>query len=110
MNRRHALVISLFLAFALVLGTFAAVRTTSLGVHARAASGAKIEAKSRQLDRYAAQLAREAKRRPPALPAATPAAAQAPRVVYQRPAPIVHVVHRHGGDDGHESDGGGFDD
>jgi hypothetical protein len=99
MNRRHAVAISLFLALALVAGTFAALRTAGLGAHA---SAAQVAAKSRQLDRFEARLAREAKRRPPALPAAAPAAAQPPRVVYQRPAPIVRVEHR--GDDEHDSD------
>ena len=112
MNRRHAAVIALFLATALVAGAFAALRTTSLGTRAQAVPAAQVAAKSRQLDRYEARLAREAKRRPPALPAAAPVAAQAPRVVYQRPAPIVRVLHRQGGDNEHENEheSEGFDD
>jgi hypothetical protein len=110
MNRRHAAVIALFLAVALVAGAFAALRTTSLGSHAQAVPAAQIAAKSRQLDRFEARLAREAKRKPPALPAAAPVAAPAPRVVYQRPAPIVRVLHRHGGEDEHEHESEGSDD
>jgi hypothetical protein len=112
MNRRHAAVIALFLALALVAGAFAALRTTTLGARSQAVPAAQIAAKSRQLDRFEARLARAAKRRPPALPAAAPVAAQAPRVVYERPAPIVRVLHRHGGEgEGeHEHESEGFDD
>ena len=60
--------------------------------------------------------------KPPALPAASPApravirhrSRTQQRVLYVRPAPIIHIVHRHGGE--HEGErrrtheGGGFDD
>jgi hypothetical protein len=122
-NRRHAAVISLFLAVALLLGMVATIRTTQLGATASApaTSAAAVARRNRQLDRAEAALRKAAARRPPTLPAlpARPAArvqlaaatATAPRTVYVRPAPIVHVVHRHGGE--HEADsgdGGGFDD
>lgn len=113
MNRRHAAVIALFLALALVAGMFAAVRTTRLGATATASvPTAQIAAKSRQLDRLEAKLRVAANKRPPALPAlpATSssvqlAAAQPPRTVYVRPAPIVRVVPRHGENE-HESEQG----
>jgi len=116
MNRRHTFVIALFLALAVAAGMFAALRTTELGASAASVPAAQLAARSRALDRYEASLRREAPRRPPALPA-VPAAARAgavaaPRVVYVRPAPVVHVVHRHHSDDGEgdEHEGGGLDD
>lgn len=119
MTRRNATVIALFLALALVAGLFAALRTTQLGARsASSVSPAQIAAKNRQLDRYQAALRREAKKRPPALPTLPAVRTQAvaaaqPRVVYQRPAPIVRVLHRsHGDDGGHDGGegGGGVDD
>ncbi|MGZ4353992.1 MAG: hypothetical protein ACXVZ4_10635 [Gaiellaceae bacterium] len=121
MHRRHVTVISLFLAAALVLGMFATLRTTQLGAGSAAPrlTAAQIAQRNRQLDRVEASLRKATRQKPPALPAlpAAPtrlAAAAAPqRVVYVRPKPIVHVVHRsgeHENDGGHEHDGGGFDD
>jgi hypothetical protein len=114
MNRRHALVISIFLALALLAGSFAALRTTQLGARAATVPPAQLAAKNRQLDRYEAALRREARKRPPALPslpakAASPTAAPAPQVIYRRPPAIVQVVHRHH-DDEHEHEGDEFDD
>jgi predicted lipid-binding transport protein (Tim44 family) len=111
MNRRHALVISIFLALALVAGLLAGLRTTHLGARSSAAPAPQLAAKSRQLDRYEAALRREAQKRPPALPpvpaAAAPArhAAAAPPVqtIYRRPPAIVHVVHRQH-EAGHETE------
>jgi hypothetical protein len=126
MARRNALIISLFLAVALVLGTTAMLRTTRLGARATAAPAtAQLAAKSRQLDRYERQLRRAAHQRPPALPPLPPlpprtAVAQAPaaqpaQVVYVRPKPIVKTIHRHGGESGeheggHDREGGELDD
>ena len=120
MNRRHVTVISLFLAFALVLGMFATLRTTQLGASSTpTVSAAQIAQRNRQLDRVEASLRKAARQKPPALPTlpAAPtrlAATAAPQqVIYVRPKPIVHVVHRSGErehDGGHEHDGGGFDD
>ena len=127
MNRRHAAVIALFLAVALVAGMFAALQTTQLGASSAApkVSAAQIAQRNRQLDAIQAKLRRQAAQKPPALPAApaspgAPAASSAPaarsqRVIYVRPAPIVKVVHRAHGDDGrheseHDGDGGGSDD
>ena len=114
MNRRHAAVIALFLALALVAGMFAAVRTTRLGATSTASvAPAQIAAKNRQLDRLEAKLRLAAKKRPPGLPALPStasrpalAAARQPRTVYVRPAPIVRVVPRHGRESEHESEHG----
>jgi hypothetical protein len=114
MARRNALIVSLFLAVAVVLGMTAMLRTTRLGARASAAPAtAQLAAKSRQLDRYARQLQKAARQRPPALPALPPRtgavapapAAQPAQVVYVRPKPIVKTLHRHG-DEGDAHDGG----
>lgn len=121
MKRTHALLIALALAVAVVAGSFAALRSQQL---ARKSGGSRVGTaqfvrQSQALDRAEARLRAELRRRPPAVPA-MPVAAQAAAatqpatVVYRRPAPIVHVIHRHGGEseqDAHGGDGGGgFDD
>jgi hypothetical protein len=113
MKRTHALLIALVLAFAVVAGTLAALRTTQLGTRQTTAVGlssAQIAQRNRALDRAQAALLAELRKRPPALPAVhtvhavtTPRPAPAQTVVYVRPKPIVHVIHRHGG----ESESGG---
>ena len=121
MKRRHIISISLILALAAVVGGLAATRTAQLGAAAKAipvTTSAGIVQRSRQLDRTEAALRRALARKPPALPplpsaAASNGARPAQRVVYVRPAPIVHVIHRQGGgDDGGEvrDRGGGGDD
>ena len=128
MNRRHATVIALFLALALAAGLFAALRTTQLGAASSTpkVSAAQIAQRNRQLDAIEAKLRTQAKQKPPSLPAVPAlqpkasvpaAAAQPPRVIYVRPAPVVQTVSRHGEsehEDGyeHESehDGGELDD
>ena len=102
MNRRHATIISAFLALALVLGTAAVLRTAGLG--AGAASTGALAARNAQLDRYELQLRNAANARPPALPGATLAAAKEPqRVVYTRSQPVVEPDHH--GDDHDRHDG-----
>jgi len=105
MKRTHALLISLALGIAVIAGSFAALRSQNLAQQARGShvSAAQLAQQTRALDRAEAQLRAELRRRPPAIPvtrAATPAApaAQPATVVYRRPAPIVHVIHRHGGE------------
>jgi hypothetical protein len=118
MHKVHVFLIAGALAAAAVLGTTAALRTTSLGRAHRAAGDAAVTARAKQLDRFEAALRRRLAKRPPALPAvpkAAPAApaAAAPRVVYRRPPAIVVVKHTHHGDDGgleHADGGGGGDD
>jgi hypothetical protein len=91
---------------------------------AQQGSGSRVGAaqlirQTRALDRAEAQIRAELRRRPPAIPvtrAAPPAvpAAQPATIVYRRPAPVVHVIHRHGGEHELESeahnDGRGGDD
>jgi hypothetical protein len=120
MKRLHVLVIALMLAIAAAAGLAAAVRTTHVGAaaHVRVADS-RIAQRNRQLNRIEASLAAQARRKPPALPpvgtAVTPRARPA-SVVYVRPKPIVHVVHRVGGEHENEretnggDEGAGFDD
>ena len=119
MNRSHFVLVALILAIAAVAGGVAATRTAHLGAAAAkpaAVSNAVVAAQARRLARAEASLRRALAQRPPALPAARAAAAPraalaaAPRTVYVRPAPIVHVVHRHGGEhEDHESGDSGDD-
>jgi hypothetical protein len=120
MKRTHALLIALVLALAALAGTFAALRTTQLGAGQAARStglsAAQVAQRNRVLDRAQAALAAELRKQPPPLPASNPAGAapaSAQTVVYVRPKPIVHVIHRHGGE--HEAEhgsesGASFDD
>ena len=102
MKRTHTLLISVVLGIAVVLGSFAALRSSQLGSRgATSVPAAQIARQDQALDRAEAALRAELRRKPPAL-AATPAAA-APTVVYHRPPPIVRTVHRHGGE--HETEG-----
>jgi len=128
MKATHALVLALAVGVAAVAGTYAALRTTHLGmaaVQAPQVSSAAITRRSRALDRAQVALRAQLRRRPPALPrvpkaqplpspataAPLAAPAAAPRVLYVRPKPIVHIVHRHGGEPGEGSDEGhGADD
>jgi hypothetical protein len=121
MTRTHAAILALAVALAAIAGTFAALRTTQLGASARtpSVSQAAVAARAHALDRTERALAAALRHTPPALPklvqpvaaaapAAAPAAAAPQRVVYVRPAPVVHVLHRHGEHEDHgERDGGG---
>jgi hypothetical protein len=108
MRKLNVFVIAGLLALAAVFGTVAATRTVSLGASSKQASAASVQARTKQLDAYAASLRRALAHKPPALPAATkPKAAPATaRVIYRRPPPVVVVTHTHHGDDGYEHDGG----
>jgi hypothetical protein len=106
------------IAVAAVLGAVAVTRTVTLGAHQARAADATVRARARQLNAFERSLRHELARKPPPLPAVPKAPvapavpAQAPRVVYQRPAPIVIVRHTHHADDGAEgpdSEGGGGD-
>lgn len=110
MHKLNIFLVAALVAGAAVLGTYAALRTTSLGVAHRASADTTVRVRTKQLDRFAASLHKQLAQKTPALPAvpARPAAAPAPapRVVYRRPAPIVVVRHTHHGDDGeHEAQG-----
>jgi hypothetical protein len=72
MARKHAVLISLAVASALVAGVFAAVRTTELGASASAGttlSAADLSSRDRELDRMSKHLRAHARKRPPKLPA-----------------------------------------
>jgi hypothetical protein len=121
MHRRHALVVALLLGAAVVLGSIAALKTAELK-NASAqpvVSSRAIARRNARLDRVQISLRKALARRPPKLPPVPhyPAVATVPaqpRVVrYVRPAPIVVVHHRAGGDEvehgEHEHEGGGDD-
>jgi hypothetical protein len=101
MTRTHALLISLVLAAAVVLGGLAAIRSTQLSASASSpkVSSTQISRQNAALDRAQARLRAELRSRPPALPAAAAArpAAVPQTVVYKRAPAIVRVIHRHGG-------------
>lgn len=110
MHKLSIFIVAALVAGAAVLGTFAALRTTSLGAAHRTSSDTAVRVRTKQLDRFAAALDKQLRQKTPPLPAvparAPAAAAPAPRVVYRRPAPILVVRHTHHGDDGgHESEG-----
>jgi hypothetical protein len=110
MHKLNVFIVAVLVAGAAVLGTFAALRTTSLGAAHRTSADTAVRVRTKQLDRFAAALHKQLARKTPALPAvparAAAAPAPVPRVVYRRPAPIVVVRHTHHGDDGgNESEG-----
>ena len=111
MKKAHVTAIALLLGVAVVLGTFAATRTASLGAASRHTADAAYVARVKRLNAFSAKLRHELAAKPAQLQAAAPAAAT-PRIVYRRPAPIVVVKHRQHGDDGSEqaAGGGGLDD
>jgi hypothetical protein len=112
MRPTHAFLLVAAVAIAAVAGTYAALRTTQLSqasAQPGAVSAASIARQSRALDRAQAALRAELRRRPPRLPSLVRRAAPPPAVTYVRPAPIVRVLHRHGGESEH-GDGGELDD
>ncbi len=93
MHKLHALTIALFLALAVVLGGFAALRTGALSASTtKSATAVSISQRQHRLDQAQRQLQAALARKPPALPAVssgTAAKGRATRVEYVRPAPIV---------------------
>lgn len=93
MKRIHALVIAAVLAVAGVAGTFAALKTTALGVEAATVSDADLAKRTQKLNRAAKQLRNAAKRRPPALPAVparvSSGGGSSGAVLASAPAPVV---------------------
>lgn len=114
MKRTHALLISVVLALAVILGSFAAIRSTQLSTAAATPrlSSAEIARQNAALSRAEATLRAQLARKPPAIPTVgRKAAIGAPQaVVYRRAPTIVHVIHRHGGEHEDDSGGRGFDD
>jgi hypothetical protein len=108
MKRIHALIIAAVLAAAGVAGLTAALRTTQLGESAShsTVSAAQIAKRNRRLDKIETTLLAEVRRARKA-----PPTRQAAPVLYVRPKPIVHVVHRSGGEhEGEREAEGGRDD
>jgi hypothetical protein len=71
MARKHAVLISLAVACALVAGVFAAVRTTELGASASSGTGLsdrQLTTRDRELNRISKRIRAHARKRPPALP------------------------------------------
>ena len=100
MKRTHIAVVSALLALAMILGTYAATRTSGLGSSAQRTADATYAARARQLNAFEAKLRRQ-------LAAATTPAAAAPKIVYHRPPPVLVVRHtNHGDDDGFEREVG----
>jgi hypothetical protein len=116
MARKHAILVTLVLALAAVLGAVALGHTLGLGAAANKANDALVAKRTQQLDRFEASLRRQLGQKAvalPAIPQAPTASTKAPqRVVYVRPKPIVIHKHRAGGE--YEAEGadhgGGFDD
>ena len=119
MRKLHVAMIAALLALAAMLGAVAVSHTVKLGAASRASATKVVQARTKQLDRFEASLARSLARTSPALPAvptdtasAPPGSAAAPRIVYRRPPAVVVVRHTSRGDDGsaHEAESGGGDD
>ncbi len=85
MKRIHALLIALAVSFAVVAGTFAAIRTTQLGSAASpSVSPTEVARQTKILDQTKAQLKRALNKRPPKLPplpSTTLASKQTPTIV-----------------------------
>jgi len=111
MKKAHVVAVALLLGLAAVFGLLAATKTARItGAGQTPASAAAIAARTKKLDRTELALRRALRDRPPALPAAAPAAPQ--RVVVRRPAPLIVVTHHRGGEHEteHEAESGHADD
>lgn len=84
MSRKHRFPIVVMLATAVVAGLFALTRTVQIGVAAKPAPSAQVEAKARSLDRLEAALRRQLAALPKSTPT-TQSAARSPKLVYVRP-------------------------
>jgi hypothetical protein len=101
MKRIHTFVIALILAASAVAGLSAALHTTRLGAGSSPSrvSAAELARRNRELNLIEKRLLARA--------GATPSATTKPRpVVYVRPKPIVHIVHRRGERESESGDGG----
>ncbi|HZO62840.1 MAG TPA: hypothetical protein VFB35_07650 [Gaiellaceae bacterium] len=113
MKKFHALTVALVLATTAIVGVVAATRTTNLAAGS-SADRAALTARAHRLDRLQASLRKALADRPPALPPLRTSAGTAPpraqRVVYRRPAPIVVIKHRPGGETESEHEDGEHED
>ena len=110
MKRRHAILTSLLLGVAVIVGSFALTRTMALG-QSTGASEAQIARRSAALDHAAAQVRLLRAQHPPRLPASTEATA-ATRIVVRGSTPAHADDREHSeGSDEHETEGeSGWDD
>jgi len=112
MKRTHALLISLVLAVAVTLGSFAAIRTTQLSTASATPriSADEIARQNAALSKAETTLRAQLARKPPTIPTLNPkTTAAAPQtVVYRRAPTIVRVIHRDGSE--HDDGRAGFDD
>jgi hypothetical protein len=118
MSKSHVVALAVLIAAATAIGTYAATRTTELGVQARAASSNGVDrvvtVRTRRLDSLEAQLRKTLAKKPPALPALPKAQTQprqATRFVSSPPAAVTvtrvasaapatsHGEHEHGQED-----------
>ena len=110
MNSTRALIVSLSVGLAAIVGVFALGHTVALGNRANATTNDQVAQHAAELNRYEASLRRALAQKPPALPpvpsssstAASLQGATPVRVVYHRPPPVVVITHRAGGE--HESE------
>jgi hypothetical protein len=97
MRRLHALAVAVLLGVVAVVGTFAALDTTSLGMAAAeeaSVSDAEIQARQKKLDRAERQLRRAEKKRPPKLPALPARRASAAPAAPPSPSGVAVAVRR----------------
>ena len=102
MSKAHVTLISLLLGAAVVLGVFAAIRTTSLAAERSSTGSESIAARQQRLDSAEAQLRRALARRPPALRATSSVSGRtAPRVMFVR-SPSIAVTRASSDEHGEE--------
>ncbi|MHB8059609.1 MAG: hypothetical protein ACYDHO_02095 [Gaiellaceae bacterium] len=99
MKKTHVALLAVLVAAAAAIGTYAATRTTELGVQARAASNddvnAVVTARTRRLNAFEDQLRKTLAAKPPKLPSLPkikPVPAQYQSAVRAQPAPVSQPV------------------
>ena len=112
MNRTRALIVSVAVALVAVTGAYALSDTLAVGKQTNATTDQEVAKQTAQLNSYEDSLRKALEERPPALPAVPKvattgasdqlAAGTPPRIVYNRPPPIVVNGERSDDDDGSE--------
>jgi hypothetical protein len=123
MNRTRALIFSVAVALVAVTGAYALSDTLAIGKQTNATTDQEVAKRTAQLNSFETSLHKALEEQPPVLPAAPKvattgasdqlAAGTPPRVVYNRPAPIVMTDDRAGNEseyEGREHDEGDDDD